>query len=95
LKFTTGAGAGRELAVKRQRTLSTFLRIEFWQKLNFTVSPGDGVTLTTGCDKRFATCRDKFSNAINYRGFPHMPGTDFVAAFASENDANNDGGKRG
>ena len=41
------------------------------------------VTLTAGCDKQFATCRDRFGNADNFRGFPHMPGRDFVFSFAS------------
>lgn len=31
------------------------------------------------CDKRFATCRDQFANAVNFRGFPDMPGDDFLA----------------
>jgi len=33
------------------------------------------------CDKRFATCRDRFANGINFRGFPHIPGNDFVIAY--------------
>lgn len=32
------------------------------------------VQLVPGCDKQFATCRDKFANAANFRGHPHMPG---------------------
>jgi hypothetical protein len=32
------------------------------------------------CDQRFATCKDQFSNADNFRGFPHMPGNDAVLA---------------
>lgn len=32
------------------------------------------------CDKRFATCRDLFGNAANFRGFPEVPGDDFLAA---------------
>lgn len=31
-----------------------------------------------GCDKRFETCRAKFANSANFRGFPHMPGNDAV-----------------
>ena len=34
-----------------------------------------------GCDKRLATCRARFANAVNYRGFPHMPGNDFVTYY--------------
>lgn len=33
-----------------------------------------------GCDKRLATCRAKFANTVNFRGFPHMPGNDAVQA---------------
>ena len=32
------------------------------------------------CDNRFGTCRDVFANASNFRGFPDMPGDDFVLA---------------
>ena len=45
---------------------------------------------TAGCDKLFTTCRDRFQNAVNFRGFPHMPGNAFVTAIASPgNPANN------
>jgi uncharacterized phage protein (TIGR02218 family) len=37
-------------------------------------------TVYAGCDKRFDTCRAKFANTINFRGFPHMPGNDAVQA---------------
>jgi uncharacterized phage protein (TIGR02218 family) len=33
-----------------------------------------------GCDKRLTTCRAKFANTVNFRGFPHMPGNDVVQA---------------
>ena len=32
--------------------------------------------MTAGCDKSFATCKAKFDNAVNFRGFPHLPGND-------------------
>lgn len=32
------------------------------------------------CDKHFTTCRDVFSNALNFRGFPFMPGNDVLVA---------------
>jgi len=42
------------------------------------VEPGDAVSLFAGCDRQFSTCRSKFANNINFRGFPHIPGNDFV-----------------
>lgn len=44
------------------------------------------------CDHRFETCRDVFGNGENFRGFPHLPGTDFVLAGPAA--AGNDGGRR-
>ncbi len=32
------------------------------------------------CDQRFATCRDVFSNTINFRGFPHLPPSEILFA---------------
>jgi len=32
------------------------------------------------CDQTFTTCRDTFDNVMNFRGFEHMPGTDFLLA---------------
>lgn len=37
---------------------------------------GDTYSLSAGCDKTLATCKAKFSNVANFRGFPHVPGTD-------------------
>ncbi|WP_430431802.1 DUF2163 domain-containing protein [Oceanicaulis sp.] len=37
---------------------------------------GEALRLTVGCDKRFETCKARFSNAANFRGCPHMPGND-------------------
>ena len=44
------------------------------------------------CDQRFETCAGVFNNAGNFRGFPHMPGTDFVLQGPAANG--NDGGRR-
>jgi uncharacterized phage protein (TIGR02218 family) len=76
LTFTSGANAGRGGEVKRHAVGT----IELWQAMSAAVAPGDGFTVTPGCDKQFSTCRDRFSNAVNFRGFPHMPGNDAVLA---------------
>jgi uncharacterized phage protein (TIGR02218 family) len=84
----------KTVSVKRQRNVGALTRVDLSSALAFPVNVGDSVLLTAGCDKQFATCRLKFLNAPNFRGFPHMPGTDFVATFAASGDPNNDGGKR-
>ncbi|SFE47808.1 phage conserved hypothetical protein BR0599 [Methylobacterium sp. 13MFTsu3.1M2] len=49
-------------------------------------------SLTAGCDKRLATCRDRFANAVNFQGFPHMPGNDAVMRAVPGSDPILDGG---
>tara|TARA_B100000949_G_scaffold44186_1_gene37896 strand:- start:225 stop:866 length:642 start_codon:yes stop_codon:yes gene_type:complete len=44
------------------------------------------------CDKRFETCSGVFGNGVNFRGFPHMPGQDFILAGPATDG--NDGGRR-
>lgn len=46
-----------------------------------------------GCDKRWATCVETFDNAINFQGFPDIPGDDFLTAAPIEG-GRNDGGSR-
>lgn len=45
------------------------------------------------CDKRWRTCVDAFGNGANFRGFPHVPGDDFIAAVPVEG-GRHDGGRR-
>lgn len=40
------------------------------------LTSGAAFTVYAGCDKRIETCRAKFANVVNFRGFPHMPGND-------------------
>ena len=53
-------------------------RLEMWLPYHAEVAVGDRVRAHVGCNKCFTTCRDVFANQINYRGFPHIPGNDFV-----------------
>jgi len=45
------------------------------------VAPGARVLLTEGCNKNFATCRDRFGNHINFRGEPYLPGNDLLTRY--------------
>ncbi|HYF53947.1 MAG TPA: DUF2163 domain-containing protein [Salinarimonas sp.] len=74
LAWTGGANAGTAVEVRAHAGD----RLELWQRAPRPIAPGDAFAVTAGCDKRFATCRDRFANAANFRGFPHMPGTDFL-----------------
>lgn len=45
------------------------------------------------CDKRWTTCVGTFANGVNFRGFPDIPGDDFLTAAPVEG-GRNDGGSR-
>ncbi|WP_426165814.1 DUF2163 domain-containing protein [Sandarakinorhabdus sp. DWP1-3-1] len=45
------------------------------------LAPGTAVALREGCDKRFVTCVERFANAANFRGEPHVPGGDVLTRF--------------
>ena len=79
--FTRGIvlwSGGHQLNIKRHRRFPNHARIDLWSTPKFTIAVGDVLTVQAGCDKQFTTCQSKFSNASNFRGFPHMPGSDFV-----------------
>ena len=95
LSWNIGPNAGRALAIKRHRAFATSSRVDLWQVPKFVIAAGEQIIVNAGCDKQFATCKSKFANHLNFRGFPHMPGNDFVMAVAGKNDANNGGGRVG
>lgn len=79
LTFTSGVNDGRGFMVKSHERGDAEARLQLWQSFVEAPLPGDTFTVTAGCDKTIETCRLKFANAINFRGFPHMPGNDFVS----------------
>lgn len=80
LEVLSGGAAGLVAAIRSDRQRGGLRRLELWEGLRADVVPGDLVRLTAGCDKRAETCRMKFNNLINFRGFPHLPGEDWLTA---------------
>ena len=46
-----------------------------------SIDDGCRVELREGCDKRLQTCVERFANAINFRGEPHLPGNDLLTRY--------------
>lgn len=90
--FTSGANAGFATEVKRHGREGAQALFQLWQAPAAPIAPGDGFRVTPGCDKSFATCRAKFANGVNFRGFPHMPTTDFIIGGVRPGDGALDGG---
>lgn len=76
-----GAAEGLSAKIKNDRVLPGGIReVELWSALAILPAPGDMIRLTAGCDKSPRACRFKFGNYLNFRGFPHLPGEDWLAA---------------
>jgi len=93
LSWTGGANANRAMEVKRHAMSATLVSIELWQAMSEGVAIGDTFTVTAGCDKQFTTCKAKFANTINFRGFPYMPGNDAITSYPTATQVM-DGGSR-
>ncbi len=92
LIFTGGANAGFATEVKRHGREGAQALFQLWQAPAAPIAPGDGFRVTPGCDKSFGTCRAKFGNGVNFRGFPHMPTSDFIIGGVRPGDGALDGG---
>lgn len=79
LRGLSGAASGLVGLVKTDRAGQDWRAVELWQALP-GLAVGDRVRIEAGCDKRVETCRYKFANLMNYRGFPHIPGEDWLIA---------------
>jgi uncharacterized phage protein (TIGR02218 family) len=78
LTFTSGAADGQSVEVKQHAKTGDLVSIELWSRARLPLAPDQTFIVTAGCDKRVTTCRAKFANVVNFRGFPHMPGNDFL-----------------
>lgn len=77
LTWLTGASAGLSMEVKR----SAVGELELQQPMYEAIAVGDTYSVYAGCQKRFdEDCVTKFSNAVNFYGFPHVPGTKIYRA---------------
>ncbi|MRX50691.1 DUF2163 domain-containing protein [Paracoccus sp. S-4012] len=81
LEALDGAAKGLSGSIKRDVARADGGReVELWAGLRAGLAPGDRVRLTAGCDRRVETCRLKFNNHLNFRGFPHLPSEDWLTA---------------
>jgi uncharacterized phage protein (TIGR02218 family) len=88
LEWTSGANAGRRAEIARHAAAGGQVLIELFEAPVRALAAGDAFVIRAGCDKQFATCKAKFGNVVNFRGFPHMPGDDAVLRYANRGDAN-------
>lgn len=72
ISFTNGANNGLKFNIKSYKDDI----IKLFLSPNSAIEIGDNFEIFTGCDKSFNCCIEKFDNAENFRGEPHIPGND-------------------
>ena len=72
LTWTSGSNNGATMEV-RNYTVGAFT---LFLAMPYDIEVSDTFTVTPGCDKTNTTCKDVFSNLVNFRGFPDVIGQD-------------------
>ena len=81
LTWTSGANNGQSVEVKNWDLPSQTFTL--WLPMPNAIQIGDAYSVYPGCDKRFATCSGKFTNGVNFGGFPYVPGVGNILQYPS------------
>ena len=73
LQVTSGAQQGVQVSVRLHVLASGVHLLLLTTPLDAPLQAGDTLNVWAGCDRAQATCRDKFSNVVNFRGMPYIP----------------------
>lgn len=95
MEVVSGASAGMAVMVKADRLTETGRILDLWHGTGAALTVGDSIRLQAGCDRRAETCRTKFSNFLNFRGFPHIPGEDWLTSYPASTLLNDGGSLQG
>ena len=69
LTFTSGANAGLSQEVKTFASGAITCELSF----PYAIAIGNTYSMRQGCDKIFATCKNRYNNIVNFRGEPYVP----------------------
>ena len=73
ITFASGDNSGITIQIEDYTTLNV---VTLYESAPYTLSTGVTFSAVAGCDRRFETCKTRFDNKDNFRGFPHIPGMD-------------------
>ncbi len=83
--FAEEGGKNTRYAIREFAQEGDVWRVTLWRTPRFAIEPGGEVYVYAGCDKSFAQCKDVYGNALNFRGFPHIPGEQILSKRAGGN----------
>jgi uncharacterized phage protein (TIGR02218 family) len=88
VEWTGGNNDGRRMEVKEFASGQVVLALPMGK----SIQVGDTLNIIAGCDKTRETCQSKFSNILNFRGEPDVPGVDKLLTTAGTLDKTNRNG---
>ena len=80
LHVLSGAAKGLVGRIRDDRGAGHSRELQLWEELRVELALGDLVRLEPGCDRTVVSCRGKFDNFLNFRGFPDLPTEDWLLA---------------
>jgi len=86
LTWTSGSLKGTTSRIIDHHVRQDGVALKFWQDGPVQPEPGDTFHIVAGCDKSFETCKAKFANPLNFRGFPHLPGNDAAYGYVTDGE---------
>jgi uncharacterized phage protein (TIGR02218 family) len=93
VQIMTGAAQGMRSLIKADIAEPAGRRLILWENLAVMAMPGDLIRVTAGCDRLMKTCVAKFDNLLNFRGFPHIPGDDWLTSYPVSSTQNTGGSR--
>lgn len=85
-KITWTSGVNTGLAMEVKNWDSATQTFTLWLPMAHAIAVGDAYSVYPGCDKRFTTCKSKFSNGINFGGFPYVPGVGNILKYPNSKE---------
>ncbi len=81
IQLAGGTDSPQQMDILSHRKMDASHRVELWLPHPAGLAEGADIVAFAGCDKQFHTCCHKFGNNLNFQGFPHIPGNDFVLSY--------------
>lgn len=80
LTITSGDNSG----ISREVRLFSSGQFTLFLPFPYAVTGSETYSVTAGCNRQLATCRDKFNNVVNFQGFPDKPQRDEASKFGGQ-----------
>lgn len=84
IRFTYGENENLSFQIKDVEMLDSAgndVQVNLYLRAAFTPQVGDIGVIYPGCNKSLTDCIRKFNNVLNFRGFPFIPGENYVKVY--------------